>query len=259
MVKKKSKKNVLLKGGRAAENVRLKTKKGRKKSSSAWLERQLNDPFVKQAQIDGYRSRAVYKLIEIDEVFEIFEPWQKVVDLGAAPGGWCQYLARKFNDKGKIIGVDLLDIEPMQDCYFIKGDFTDEEVLEEIEASLDGKADVVLSDMAPNLTGHNKTDQLRIDFLLELALDFSIRNLKDGGVLIAKVFRGGTEKDLLDQVKKYFTKVKHFKPQASRKESAEMYMIAKGFRAEQARLDYGIEQEKEQIPLQGMESGFEQW
>ena len=251
----KSKKVSLMKGGRASENVKLKKKRGKKKSSQAWLERQLNDPYVRQAQKEGYRSRAVYKLMEIDEVFDIFAPWQKIVDLGAAPGGWCQYASQKIAGNGVIVGVDLLPVEPLNGCTILEGDFTDDEIIKQLEELLEGKADVVMSDMAPNTTGHAKTDHIRIMAMLEIALDFAMKNLKDNGCFIAKVFRGGTEKELLDTVKKYFDRVKHFKPEASRKESNEIYLIAQGFRSEKLKQYY--EEVYGQTDIPGLESGIE--
>jgi len=228
---KDKKKKALIKGGRAGENVRLKDKKKFKKSSQAWLERQVNDPYVKQAKLDGFRSRAVYKIQEIDENLKLFAPGQKIVDLGAAPGSWCQYIVKKVGGKASIVGVDLLPIKPIEHCQFVEGDFTEDDVLEQMLRLLGGdKMDIVLSDMAPNSTGHTKTDHIRIMYMLELALDFAIENLKPGGTFICKVLRGGTERELLDAAKKHFEKVKHFKPEASREESTEMYLIATGFR-----------------------------
>ncbi len=234
MVDKKPKKASAIKGARAGNNVRLRDVKKLKKSSQDWLERQINDPFVKEAKKDGYRSRAAYKISEIDENYSIFKPGQKIVDLGAAPGSWCQYAMKKMNEKGSVIGVDLKEISPISNCDFIVGDFTDDEVLESLLQKTGGKVDVVLSDMAPNSTGHTRTDHLQIMYMLELALDFAVNNLKPGGSFVAKVLRGGTEKTLLDNTKKYFEKVKHFKPQASRQESTEMYLIAKGFKKQDA-------------------------
>ena len=215
------------------KNTRLKDKKKFKKSSQAWLERQINDPYVRQAKKDGYRSRAVYKISEIDEALKLFQPGQKIVDLGAAPGSWCEYVVKKLKGQVDIVGVDLLEIKPIEHCHFVVGDFTEEEIQQEILAELGGdKVDIVLSDMAPNSTGHTKTDHLRIMYMLELALDFAKDNLKLGGSFICKVLRGGTERELLDETKKYFSKVKHFKPEASREESTEMYLIATGFKGD---------------------------
>jgi 23S rRNA (uridine2552-2'-O)-methyltransferase len=224
------KKASMIKGGRAGENARLKDKKKFKKSSQAWLERQINDPYVRQAKKEGYRSRAVYKIAEIDEHFKLFSAGQRIIDLGAAPGSWCEYVVKKLKGDVDIAGVDLLPIKPIKNCTFIEGDFTEEEVQDELQKILGGKVDIVLSDMAPNSTGHTKTDHLRIMYMLELALDFAINNLKDNGSFICKVLRGGTERELLDATKKYFDKVKHFKPKASREESTEMYLVATGFK-----------------------------
>jgi 23S rRNA (uridine2552-2'-O)-methyltransferase len=230
-VSKDKKKGSMLKGGRAAENSRLKDKKKFKKSSQAWLERQINDPYVRQAKKDGVRSRAYYKIQEIDEHFRIFQPGQKIADLGAAPGSWCEYVVKKLDGEVAIVGVDLLHVKPIEHCDFVEGDFTDDHILKQILDLLgDEKIDVVLSDMAPNSTGHTKTDHLRIMYMLELALDFAVNNLKPGGSFICKVLRGGTERELLDATKKHFAKVKHFKPVASRQESTETYLVATGFR-----------------------------
>lgn len=227
------KKGSMLKGGRSAENARIKEKNKFSKSSREWLERQINDPYVKQSKKDGYRSRAVYKIQEIDENFKIFKMGQKIVDLGAAPGSWCEYVVRKLNNTVDIVGVDLLPIKPIDNCTFIEGDFTDDVVLEEIlQAVGNTKLDVVLSDMAPNSSGHTKTDHLRIMYMLELALHFAVNMLEKDGSFICKVLRGGTEKELLDHTKKHFSKVRHFKPAASRQESTEMYLIATGFKGQ---------------------------
>jgi len=225
-------KDNLLTGGRSTETAKVKNNK-LKKSSRAWLERQLNDPFVKQAKKEGYRGRAVYKLKEMDQEFNLLQGRKNIVDLGAAPGAWCQYITEIIGHQANIVAVDLKEIEAVDGVTFIQGDFTDDDTLQKILDYIGtNKVDVVLSDMAPNTIGHSKTDHIRIIAILEMALDFSIRNLADGGDFIAKVFQGGAEKDLLDTAKKYFTKVKHFKPQASRKGSPEMFMVARGFRAE---------------------------
>lgn len=237
MKKKSTKKGNLLKGGRAAENVKVRGGK-KKKSSRAWLERQLNDPFVKQAHAEGYRGRAVYKIKEMDQTFDLIRNGQKIIDLGCAPGSWLEYIAEKTSGNAKVIGVDLLDIDPVKKTTFIKGDFTEQECLDEIEENLRSKKlDLVLSDMAPNTTGHAKTDHIRIMAMLEMVMDFALQHLDENGDLVAKVFQGGAEKELLDMAKKYFRKVKHFKPQASRKESSEMYLVAKGFKLDQLK-DY---------------------
>ncbi len=228
---KDRKKNSILKGGRAAENARLRDKNKFDKSSRAWLERQINDPFVKQSKKDGYRSRAVYKLQEIDDHFKIFAPGQRIVDLGAAPGSWCEYVVRKMKGNVTIVGVHLLPVKPLEHCIFIEGDFTELDILDKMVAELGGdKVDVVMSDIAPNACGHSKTDQLRIMYMLELALDFAVQHLRQNGSFVCKVLRGGSEKDILNMVKKHFAQVKHYKPAASRQDSKEMFLVAKGFR-----------------------------
>jgi len=225
---KKSKRISLIKGSKSSGAIRVKATE-HSKSSKAWLDRQLNDPFVKQAKKDGYRSRAAYKIAEIDEIFHIFKPNQKVVDLGAAPGSWCQYAKEKII-KGKLVGIDLLPIKELDGVELLVGDFSEQEVLEQLEKMFEGKLDVVMSDMAPNQSGHNKTDTIRMTYLLELAIDFALNHLKVGGTFIAKVFRAGAESHLLNETKKHFEKVKHFKPQASRDDSSEIYLIATGFK-----------------------------
>jgi 23S rRNA (uridine2552-2'-O)-methyltransferase len=227
---KKSKNILGIKTAKSLDKSKLRSKKKFKKSSQDWLERQLKDPFVKQSKIDGYRSRAAYKIIEIDELFKIFKPNQIIVDLGAAPGSWCQFAISKIGKKGKVIGLDILPIEPLEGAKFIQGDFTEDEALQELENIVGEKVDVVMSDMAPNTSGHTKTDHIRIMYMLEIAYDFALKYLKKDGVFIAKVFRGGTENQLLAETKKHFEKVKHFKPQASRDDSKETYLVATGFR-----------------------------
>lgn len=230
---KTPKNDSLIKGGRAGESIKVKSKKKRGKASREWLQRQLNDPFVRQAKAEGYRGRAVYKIKEMDEHFHLVKAGQNIVDLGCAPGSWIQHIVEKTGGNAKITGVDLLEIEPIKQCSFVQGDFTEDSCLEEIDRLVGGrKIDLVLSDMAPNTTGHSKTDHIRIMGMLEIALDFAIRNLADDGDFVAKVFQGGAEGELLNSAKKYFKKVKHFKPQASRKESKEMYLVARGFRAD---------------------------
>lgn len=225
---KKSRAISLIKGSKSNGKIRVKATE-HSKSSKEWLDRQLNDPFVKQAKKDGYRSRAAYKIAEIDELFHVFKPNQKVVDLGAAPGSWCQYAKQKIIN-GKLVGIDLLPVKEIDGVDLLEGDFTEEEVLLELEKMFSGKLDVVMSDMAPNQSGHSKTDTIRMTFLLELAIDFAINHLKVGGIFIAKVFRAGAESHLLNETKKRFEKVKHFKPQASRDDSSEIYLIATGFK-----------------------------
>lgn len=216
-------------GGRDL-TVRVKTARGRKKSSTKWLERQLNDPYVQQAKRDGYRSRAAYKLIELDEKFHIFKTGQRVLDLGAAPGGWSQIAVDRIGNKGQLLGIDLLEVMPLAGAEFMVKDFNDEDAPEVIRAALGGKADVVMSDMAANTTGHPPTDHLRIIALCELAYDFAAQILNEGGTFLCKVLQGGTEGELLKLMKRDFTSVKHAKPKASRADSAESYVVATGFR-----------------------------
>ncbi|CAK7192677.1 Ribosomal RNA large subunit methyltransferase E [Commensalibacter sp. Nvir] len=208
--------------------VKLKKTRGKSTSQQRWLTRQLNDPYVRAAQQQGWRSRAAFKLIELDQKFHIFKPNMKVIDLGAAPGGWSQ-VAKSLKAK-QVVGIDLLAIEPMTDVEFIQGDFTDVSNSKLLISKLKGKADVVLSDMAPNTTGHSGTDHIRIMNLTEEAIYFAARILNPGGIFVAKVFQGGTEKELLIRLKQMFSIVKHAKPPASRKESKELYVVAMGFR-----------------------------
>lgn len=205
------------------------------KSSAAWIQRQANDPYVERAHRDGYRARAAYKLIEMNERFHFLKNNQVVVDLGAAPGSWSQYIARDF-PKSKIFAMDLLEITPINNVEFYQGDFTTDSALDwlvnklNLENADSGTADVVLSDMAPNTVGHKKTDHLRQMVLLEYAFDFAVRALKPGGTFVAKSFTGGTTNDLLKQIKEKFETVHHIKPPASRKDSVEMFIVAMGFR-----------------------------
>lgn len=210
--------------------VRVKTARGRTVSSQRWLMRQLNDPYVKKAKIDGYRSRAAYKLLEINEKFKILKPGLKVVDLGAAPGGWTQVSLDKVGPKGCVVAIDLTPVEPLAGAQLICGDFCDPTKIEEIKSYLEGPVDVVLSDMAASSTGHSSTDHIRIMALADEAFLFAQEVLGKGGSFIAKVLQGGTEKELLQLLKKHFEKVCHFKPPASRSDSAEMYVVAIGFR-----------------------------
>ena len=207
------------------------------KSSVAWLQRQASDPYVAKAQKEGYRARAAFKIIEMDEKYHFFRNGQVVVDLGAAPGSWSQYVARKYPNS-KVFAMDLLEIKPINNVVFYQGDFTTDEALLWLEDKLNlshdeagkGTADVVMSDMAPNTVGHKKTDHIRQMVLLEYALDFAIRALKNGGTFIAKSFSGGTTNDLLKQIKEHFETGHHIKPPASRKDSVEMFIVAMGFR-----------------------------
>jgi 23S rRNA (uridine2552-2'-O)-methyltransferase len=212
--------------------TRLRTAKGRTTASQKWLERQLNDPYVRAAKAAGWRSRAAFKIIELDEKYKLFRPGQRVVDLGAAPGGWTQVAVQRVGDRGKVVGLDLLPMDVIPGAALLQGDFEDPAVEQAVLEVLDGPADLVLSDMAPNTTGHNATDHLRILNLIELALHFSAKVLVPGGGFVAKVFQGGTERDLLNWLKRDFASVKHAKPPSSRKDSAEMYVVAQGFRGE---------------------------
>lgn len=210
--------------------VRVKSSRGRTISSQRWLARQLNDPYVQKAKKEGYRSRAAYKLSEIDDKFRFLKPGVHVVDLGAAPGGWTQIALERVGPKGLVIGVDLMSMEPLLGAHLICGDFFDAKVLEELKSKLMGLVHVVLSDMAAPSTGHPQTDHIRIMALAEEAFAFAQEVLVQGGSFVAKVLRGGTEKELLVLLKKHFEKVTHFKPPASRSDSAEIYVIALGYR-----------------------------
>jgi 23S rRNA (uridine2552-2'-O)-methyltransferase len=220
-------------GGRS-----LKTRvnaRQRSLSSTLWLARQLNDPYVARAKREGFRSRAAYKLIEIDERYHFLKTGQRIVDLGAAPGGWSQVAVRKVDAEqghGRVIGIDLLAVEPLPGADFKVLDFAASDAPLLLKDWLGGRADVVLSDMAANATGHRKTDHLRIVGLVELAADFACEILVDGGAFLAKVFQGGTERELLARLKSEFAVVRHVKPQASRAGSAELYVLATGFRGE---------------------------
>ncbi len=212
---------------------RVKTAKRRSLSSKLWLERQINDPYVARAKREGYRSRAAFKLIEIDDKHRFLKPGGRVVDLGAAPGGWSQIAAKRVGateGRGKVIGIDLLEMEPVPGVDFMQLDFLDPSAPDILKEKLGGLADVVLSDMAANTTGHRKTDHLRIVALVEAAAEFAAEVLAEGGVFLAKVIQGGTENELLAMLKRSFTSVKHVKPQASRADSAELYVLATGFR-----------------------------
>ena len=212
--------------------TRVKTAKRRKTSSTNWLKRQLNDPFVAKAKLDGFRSRAAYKLLEINDKFNILNLGHNVVDLGAAPGGWSQVAAKIIksdakNANNKLIALDLLPINPLNGVISFEKNFYDDDAKEMIIDALNGEmADIVLSDMAANTTGHSQTDHIRIMDLCENSLIFALKILKPGGHFVAKIFRGGAENELLEVVKQNFSRVKHFKPESSRKESSEFYLIA---------------------------------
>jgi 23S rRNA (uridine2552-2'-O)-methyltransferase len=217
-------------------HVQVKTGGKRKLSSKLWLERQLNDPYVVQAKRDGYRSRAAYKLLEIDDKHHLLKSGMIVVDLGAAPGGWSQIAARRVGadaDKGRVIAIDLLEMPEIAGVTFTQLDFHAPDAPEKLTAMLGGRADVVMSDMASNTTGHRKTDQLRIVGLVELAAHFASEVLKPGGAFLAKTFQSGADAELMTQLKRDFATVRHVKPAASRQDSSERYVLAIGFRGAQ--------------------------
>ncbi len=220
-------------GGARPLAVRVKSGKGRKLSSKLWLERQLNDPYVARAKREGYRSRAAFKLAEIDDKAHFLKKGLRVIDLGAAPGGWCQVAAKRVGApaQGRVVGIDMLPMEPVAGVDFVHLDFLDHTAPDKLKAMLGGGADVVLSDMAANATGHRKTDHLKIMALVETAFEFAREVLKPGGTFLAKVLQGGTERALLAALKREFAGVKHIKPPASRSDSAELYLLATGFRA----------------------------
>ena len=210
--------------------TRIKTARGRKASSTRWLERQLNDPYVKRAHADGYRSRSAYKLIELDERFGLLRGVTAVVDLGIAPGGWSQ-VVRRTAPKAAIVGIDLLPTEPIDGVIILEMDFMDEAAPETLREALgDVAPDLVLSDMAANTVGHAQTDHLRTMGLVEAGLEFAVEVLKPGGTFVAKVLAGGADNHLVAELKRHFTAVKHAKPPASRKGSSEWYVVAQGFK-----------------------------
>jgi 23S rRNA (uridine2552-2'-O)-methyltransferase len=214
--------------------VRLKTAHRRTASSQRWLERQLNDPYVAQAKRDGYRSRAAYKLAEIDDKYKLLKPGQRIVDLGAAPGGWSQIAAKKLGrekGQGVVVAIDLLEIEPIAGVDFIALDFMDETAPGKLKEMIGGPADGVLSDMAANTTGHKKTDHLRIIGLAEAAIEFAREVLAPGGFFLVKLFQGGDTVTLINELKRDFATVRHIKPGASRADSSELYVLATAFRA----------------------------
>jgi len=217
--------------GRAA-TVRVKTARGRTTSSQRWLQRQLNDPYVLEAKKRGYRSRAAFKLLQLDDQFRFLKLGTRIVDLGAAPGGWTQVAVERTKPErgGAVIGIDVTPVEPIAGATVLAKDFYDEDAPEVLKTHLGGPADVVLSDMASAATGDPQIDHLRIMGLAEAAHDFAAHILKPGGTFVAKVLRGGTERTLLDLLKRDFVKVRHVKPEASRADSAEMYVVATGFR-----------------------------
>ena len=223
--------------GRSTEHglkVRVKTSKGRKIGSTLWLQRQLNDPYVAKARAEGYRSRAAFKLIELNERYKLLRKGMRVVDLGAAPGGWSQVAAPIVGSTAEhplIFGIDYLEMDPIDGVILLKKDFNDPDAPQQLIDALGGhKADLVLSDMAAPTTGHRPTDHLRIMALVEIAADFAIQILAPGGAFVTKVFQGGTEHELLGLLKRHFSSTLHAKPPASRSDSAETYLVAKGFK-----------------------------
>ena len=208
---------------------RIRTAKGRKPSSTRWLERQLNDPYVRRAKAENYRSRAAFKLIELDERFGLLKGAKAVVDLGIAPGGWSQVVRRKV-PQGRVVGIDLLPTDPIDGVTILQMDFMDETAPDRLKEALGGEADLVLSDMAANTVGHQQTDHLRTMGLVEAGLLFATEVLRPGGAYVAKVLAGGADNQLVAEMKRHFTAVKHAKPPASRKDSSEWYVIAQGFK-----------------------------
>jgi len=208
---------------------RLKTAKGRKISSTRWLERQLNDPYVKRAKAENYRSRAAYKLLELDERFGLLRGVNAVVDLGIAPGGWSQVVRRK-TPKASVVGIDILPTDPIEGVTILQMDFMDETAPDKLREALGGPADLVLSDMAANTVGHQQTDHLRTMALVEAGLEFAREMLRPGGAYVAKVLAGGADNQLVAELKRNFASIKHAKPPASRKDSSEWYVVAQGFK-----------------------------
>jgi 23S rRNA (uridine2552-2'-O)-methyltransferase len=208
---------------------RVRTAKGRRTSSTRWLERQLNDPYVRRAKAEGYRSRAAYKLLELDERFGLLKGVDAVIDLGIAPGGWSQVVRRR-SPKAKVVGIDLLPTDPIEGVTILEMDFMDDAAPEKLKAALGGPADLVLSDMAANTVGHPQTDHLRTMGLVEAGMEFAAEVLRPGGAFVAKVLAGGADSKLVADLKRLFTIVKHAKPPASRKDSSEWYVIAQGFK-----------------------------
>lgn len=215
--------------GGSRGHTRVRTARGRTSQSVRWLERQLNDPYVKRAKAEGYRSRAAYKLIELDEKFDMLKGAKRVVDLGIAPGGWSQVVRRKL-PKAAVVGIDLLPVDPIDGVTIFQMDFMDDAAPDRLMEALGGAPDLVMSDMAANTVGHAQTDALRTMGLVETALDFAIRNLAPGGVFVAKVFAGGADSDLVAEMKRNFATVKHAKPPSSRKGSVEWFVVAQGFK-----------------------------
>ena len=220
-------------GGRGGGKERVKTARRRTAGSTRWLQRQLDDPYVKKAKADGYRSRAAYKLLELDERFDLLKGVRSVVDLGVAPGGWTQVVRQRVPG-ARIVGIDLLPTDPIEGAVLLEMDFMDDAAPDRLKDELGGPADLVLSDMAANTIGHKQTDHLRTMGLVEAGLDFALEILEPGGAFVAKVLAGGADKALVDLLNKNFDSVKHAKPPASRKGSSEWYVVAKGFRGRAA-------------------------
>ena len=219
--------------GRKSLTVRVKTSKYRKTSSVKWLERQLNDPYVVESKRLGYRSRASFKLIQLNEKYHFLTPGKRIVDLGCAPGGWTQVAIEKTKGKSQIVGLDILETQPIEGATLLCQDFTTDEAPDLLKQVLNGPADVVMSDMAANTTDHQQTDHLRTIALVEAAYHFAKEVLSEGGIFIAKVFQGGAEGSLLNDMKQNFQKVTHFKPDASRETSPEIYVVAIGYKKKQ--------------------------
>jgi 23S rRNA (uridine2552-2'-O)-methyltransferase len=220
-------------GGRNL-TVTIRTAKKRDPASTRWLQRQLNDPYVQAAKAKGFRSRAAFKLVELDDRFRLLRRGARVLDLGAAPGGWTQVAIDRVGPGGAVVGVDILPAEPVAGATMLQGDLNDPAVAQAAIAALGGKADLVLSDIAPNTVGHAATDHLRIMALAEVATDVALSVLAPGGAFVCKVFQGGSEREMLAALKRHFREVRHAKPPASRKDSAETYVVAQGFRPAEA-------------------------
>jgi 23S rRNA (uridine2552-2'-O)-methyltransferase len=222
-------------GSARHKTVRVKSARGRSTSSTRWLQRQLNDPYVREAQARGYRSRAAFKLVELDEKYRLLKRGARVLDLGAAPGGWTQVAVAAVGKAGRVVAVDIQEVEPVPGAVHIKGDIYDQEIDGQVETALGGSADLVMSDMAAPATGHAQTDHLRVMALVEAAYDVARHLLAPGGTFVAKVLAGGTEREMLETLKRDFKKVHHAKPAASRSDSREMYLVALGFRGDSGR------------------------
>jgi 23S rRNA (uridine2552-2'-O)-methyltransferase len=216
--------------GRGKLHVKVKKNRGRTASSRRWLERQLNDPYVAKAREKGYRSRAAFKIVELDDKYRFFKRGARVLDLGAAPGGWSQIAAQRVGAAGRVVALDILEMEPIDGVTIFLGDMLAPETPDLLKEALGGPADVVLTDMAAPTTGHRQTDHLRTSALLEAALDLAEETLRPGGIFVGKAFQGGAASELLQRLKKSFTGVKHVKPPASRSQSVELYLVATGFR-----------------------------